>query len=118
MRLSAFRGNTQLKATATCRKPARPSRRFSVTYGPRRDKQRTVVLGDLAAVEAADGHPEAACRYAVQALEQLAITWYATDIERICEVRRTLAPWQNEQCVRDLDDRLYDWGTTVSAPLR
>lgn len=89
-----------------------------MTYGPRRDKQRTVVLGDLAAVEAADGHPEAACRYAVQALEQLAITWYATDIERICEVRRTLAPWQNEQCVRDLDDRLYDWGTTVSAPLR
>ncbi len=36
-------------------------------------------------------------------------------MDRVREVRRTLAPWQNEQCVRDLDDRLYDWGTTISA---
>lgn len=82
---------------------------------PESDKQRTVVLGDLAAVEAADGRPREACGYAIQALDQLAVTWYATGMDRVREVRRTLAPWQNEQCVRDLDDRLYDWGTTVSA---
>ena len=69
----------------------------------------------MAAVEAADHHPEDACRYATQALDQLAITWYATGMDRIREVRRSLTPWQNQQCVRDLDDRLYDWGTTVSA---
>ncbi|MFE1454495.1 tetratricopeptide repeat protein [Streptomyces sp. NPDC058735] len=114
VRLSAFKGNTQLKAGHM------PQARQTLQevlddLPPESDKQRTVVLGDLAAVEAADGHPEAACRYAVQALDQLAITWYATGMERIREVRRTLAPWQNEQCVRDLDDRLYDWGTTVSA---
>ena len=82
---------------------------------PESDKQRTVVLGDLAAVEAADGRPEEACRYDIQALDQLTITWYAMGMDRIREVRRTLAPWQNERCVRDLDDRLYDWSTMVSA---
>jgi tetratricopeptide (TPR) repeat protein len=114
VRLSAFKGNTQLKAGHL------PQARQTLQevlddLPPESDKQRTVVLGDLAAVEAADSHPEAACQYAIQALDQLAITWYATGMERIREVRRTLAPWQNEQCVRDLDDRLYDWGTTVSA---
>ncbi|MFF6775837.1 transcriptional regulator [Streptomyces sp. NPDC012637] len=114
VRLSAFKGNTQLKAGHL------PQARQTLQevlddLPPESDKQRTVVLGDLAAVEAADGHPEAACQYAVQALDQLAITWYATGMERVREVRRTLAPWQSEQCVRDLDDRLYDWGTTVSA---
>ncbi|MGW5200765.1 transcriptional regulator [Streptomyces spiralis] len=114
VRLSAFKGNTQLKAGHV------PQARQTLhevldRLPPESDKQRTVVLGDLAAVEAADGRPEEACRYAIQALDQLAITWYATGMDRIREVRRTLAPWQNEQCVRDLDDRLYDWGTTVSA---
>ncbi|MDF9814173.1 transcriptional regulator [Streptomyces sp. SPB162] len=114
VRLSAFKGNTQLKADHLPQ--ARQTLQEVLDYlPPESDKQRTVVLGDLAAVEAADSHPEAACRYAVQALDQLAITWYATGMDRIREVRRTLAPWQNEQCVRDLDDRLYDWGTTISA---
>jgi ATP/maltotriose-dependent transcriptional regulator MalT len=114
VRLAAFKGNTQLKAGHL------PQARQTLQevlddLPPESDKQRTVVLGDLAAVEAADGRPEEACRYAVQALDQLAITWYAMGMDRIREVRRTLAPWQNERCVRDLDDRLYDWGTTVSA---
>jgi tetratricopeptide (TPR) repeat protein len=113
-RLSAFKGNTQLKAGHVPQ--ARQTLHEVLDHlPPESDKQRTVVLGDLAAVEAADGRPEEACRYAIQALDQLAITWYATGMDRIREVRRTLAPWQNEQCVRDLDDRLYDWGTTVSA---
>jgi tetratricopeptide (TPR) repeat protein len=114
VRLAAFKGNTQLKAGHL------PQARQTLhevldDLPPESDKQRTVVLGDLAAVEAADGRPEEACRYAVQALDQLAITWYATGMDRVREVRRALVPWQNEQCVRDLDDRLYDWGTTVSA---
>ncbi|MET7616703.1 transcriptional regulator [Streptomyces sp. NPDC005408] len=114
VRLSAFKGNTQLKAGHL---PQARQTLHDVLAGlpPESDKQRTVVLGDLAAVEAADGKPEEACRYAIMALDQLAITWYATGMDRIREVRRTLAPRQNEQCVRDLDDRLYDWGTTVSA---
>ncbi|MFG2143653.1 transcriptional regulator [Streptomyces sp. NPDC048696] len=114
VRLSAFKGNTQLKAGHI---PQARQTLHDVLDGlpPESAKQRTVVLGDLAAVEAADGRPEEACRYAIQALDQLAITWYATGMDRVREVRRTLTPWQNEQCVRNLDDRLYDWGTTVSA---
>ncbi|MDT0427870.1 transcriptional regulator [Streptomyces salyersiae] len=114
VRLAAFKGNTQLKAGHL------PQARETLgqvldDLPPTSDKQRTVILGDLAAVEAADNRPEEACRYATQALDQLAVTWYATGMDRVREVRRTLTPWQNEQCVRDLDDRLYDWGTTVSA---
>ncbi|MFF3554666.1 transcriptional regulator [Streptomyces tsukubensis] len=114
VRLSAFKGNTQLKAGHL------PQARQTLhdvldRLPPASAKQSTVVLGDLAAVEAFDGRPVEACRYAIQALDQLALTWYATGMDRVREVRRMLAPWQNEPCVRDLDDRLYDWGTTVSA---
>jgi hypothetical protein len=42
-------------------------------------------------------------------------TWYATGMDRIREVRRTLQPWANHECVRHLDDRFYEWGTTLSA---
>ncbi|RKN05547.1 hypothetical protein D7319_25060 [Streptomyces radicis] len=31
--------------------------------------------------------------------------------DRVREVRRALQPWQNDRCVRDLDDRLYSWAT-------
>lgn len=56
------------------------------------DKQRTVILGDLAAVEAAQHSPDAACDYAEQALEQLARTWYATGMDRVLDVRKSLQP--------------------------
>ncbi|MEV0411781.1 hypothetical protein AB0I68_13530 [Streptomyces sp. NPDC050448] len=36
-------------------------------------------------------------------------------LERVREVRRALGPWEHEQYVRDLDDRLYGWGAVVSA---
>lgn len=88
------------------------------TLVPAEEKQSTVVLGDLAAVEAAAGDPEAACRYAVRALDQLERTWYAMGMDRVREVRRSLAPHQHEPCVRELDDRLYGWSTTVSALAR
>ncbi|MFJ9037491.1 helix-turn-helix transcriptional regulator [Streptomyces sp. NPDC102406] len=116
-RLAAFKGNTQLTAGHL------PQARTTLLNAldqlePTEEKQRAVLLGDLAAVEAAAGEPEAACRNAVQALEQLERTWYATGMDRVTEVRRALAPYQNERCVRDLDDRLYGWRTTVSALAR
>ncbi|MGH4029366.1 transcriptional regulator [Actinomycetota bacterium Odt1-20B] len=113
-RLAAFKGNTHLKA-GHLPQARETLQQVLADLPPESDKQRTVVLGDLGAVEVADGNPQQACAYAGQALDQLARTWYATGMDRVREVRRTLAPWQNEECVRDLDDRLYDWGTTVSA---
>ncbi|MEU6057139.1 hypothetical protein [Streptomyces sp. NPDC047097] len=62
-----------------------------------------------------DEQPERACDDAREALDLLEITWYATGMERVRDVRRTLTPWQHERCVRDLDDQLYRWSTTVSA---
>ena len=117
VRLAAFKGNTQLKAGHLPQ--ARTTLQGVLNDMPAtEDKQRTVVHGDLAAVEAAAGNPEAACEHARQALDQLAITWYATGMDRVREVRRALAPHQHEQCVRDLDERLYGWSTTVSALAR
>ncbi|MEV8536606.1 transcriptional regulator [Streptomyces sp. NPDC051211] len=114
VRLAAFKGNTQL--TAGHLPQARETLLRVLDELPAdADKQRTVVLGDLAAVEAADGHPATAAEYAVRALELLETHWYATGLERVRGVRRALAQWQHEQCVRDLDDRLYGWGAVVSA---
>lgn len=114
VRLAAFKGNTQLKAGHL------PQARTTLLevldmLEPAEEKQTTVILGDLAAVEAAAGDPEAACGYAVRALDQLERTWYAMGMDRVREVRRALAPHQHERCVRELDDRLYGWATTVSA---
>ncbi|MGW2692303.1 helix-turn-helix transcriptional regulator [Streptomyces sp. NPDC001296] len=114
VRLAAFKGNTQLKAGHL------PQARETLSgvldaLDPTEEKQTTVILGDLAAVEAAAGDPEAACRYALRALDQLERTWYAMGMDRVREVRRALAPHQHERCVRELDDRLYGWSTTVSA---
>jgi hypothetical protein len=78
------------------------------------DKQRTVVLGDLAAVEAALRNPEAVCIYAEQALEQLGLSWDATGMDRVLEVRKALQPWTELDCVQALDDRLYGWQATLS----
>ncbi|MFE9372220.1 transcriptional regulator [Streptomyces sp. NPDC006711] len=116
-RLAAFKGNTQLKA-GHLPQARQTLEQVLEELPPESDKQRTVILGDLAAVEAAAGNPEEACRYATLALNQLAITWYATGMDRVREVRRALAPHQHEQCVRDLDDQLYGWATTVSALTR
>jgi hypothetical protein len=113
MRLVAFKGNTQLKAGHL------PQAKETLTAAlseatPADDKQRTVILGDLAAVEAAQRNPEAACGYAEQALQQLAITWYATGMDRILDVRKALQPWAEQDCVQALDDQLYGWQATLS----
>ncbi|MBP5922200.1 helix-turn-helix transcriptional regulator [Streptomyces sp. LBUM 1483] len=117
VRLAAFKGNTQLLAGHL------PQARTTLLgvldeLEKAEEKQSTVVLGDLAAVEAAAGDPEAACGYARRALDQLERTWYAMGMDRVRDVRRSLTPHQHEACVRDLDDRLYGWATTVSALAR
>ena len=78
-------------------------------------KQRVVVFDDLAAVEAARKHPNEACVYAQQAMDQFTMTWYATGMERIRDVRQAVQPWADSDAVRELDDRLYGWQTTLSA---
>lgn len=117
VRLAAFKGHTQFKAGHL---PQARATLLSVLdeMSSTEDKQRTVIFGDLAAVEVAAGQPEEACRYACLALDQLEVTWYATGMDRVREVRRALTPHQHAQCVRDLDDRLYGWATTVSALAR
>ncbi|MFC8679826.1 helix-turn-helix transcriptional regulator [Streptomyces griseorubiginosus] len=117
VRLAAFKGNTQLKAGHL------PQARTTLlrvleALDPAEEKQTTVVLGDLASVEAAAGDPAAACGYALRALDQLERTWYAMGMDRVREVRRQLTPHQHERCVRELDERLYGWSTTVSALAR
>lgn len=116
VRLAAFKGNTQLAAGHLPQ--ARTTLTTALDQLDASEKQRAVLLGDLAAVEAAAGRPEEACRYAVEALDQLERRWYATGMDRVTAVRRALAPYQAERCVRDLDDRLYGWSTTVSALAR
>ncbi len=112
--LASFKGDTQLKAGQPAQAKATLLGVLDA-IGDTNAKQRTVILGDLAAVEIAQRDPEAACSYAEQALDQLAVTWYATGMDRVHDVRRALQPWADTECVRRLDDRLYGWQTTLSA---
>jgi hypothetical protein len=114
VRLAAFKGNTQLKAGHL------PQARETLTAALESasaadDKQRSVILGDLAGVEAASGDPETACQLAEQALDQLGRTWYATGMDRVLELRKALQPWAGQEYVQRLDDRLYGWQATLSA---
>ena len=113
VRLAAFKGNTQLKAGHLPQAKETLTAALDGITGAD-DKQRTVILGDLAAAEAAQHDPEAACAYATQALDQLGITWHATGMDRVLEVRKTLQPHAELDCVQHLDDRLYDWQATLS----
>lgn len=113
LRLAAFKGNTQLVAGHLPQ--ARETLLAVLDQLPETEKQRTVILGDLAMVEATDGRPEEACAYASQALDQLENTWYATGMDRVKEVRKRLTPYQHQPCVLQLEDQLYAWSTTVSA---
>ncbi|WP_405358948.1 transcriptional regulator [Kitasatospora sp. NBC_00085] len=113
-RLAAFKGNTELAAGLIPQ--ARTTLEAVLADLPETDgKQRVVVLGDLAAVEAAAGRPDPACALLGQALNQLSITWYATGMERIREARRALTPWQDSDAVQRIDDRLYSWSATLSS---
>jgi tetratricopeptide (TPR) repeat protein len=113
-RLAAFKGNTQLRAGQTRR--ARETLTAALTDLPDVDsKQRAVMLADLAAVEVAAEDLARACELIGEALDQLDKTWYSIAMDRVRDVRRQLHRWQNERCVRELDDRLYGWEATLTA---
>jgi hypothetical protein len=114
IRLAGFKGNTLLMDRQTG--PARETLQRALDELPDDEaKQRSVFLADLAAVAVSEGKPEEACRLSENALDQLARTWYATGMARVRAVRDSLSKWESLQCVRRLDERLYDWNTTVSA---
>jgi len=114
VRLAGFKGNTLL--TAKQPGPARDTLQKVLDELPGESaKQRSVILGDLAAVAVAENDPERACIVAEEALDHLARYWYATGMDRIRAVRESLTKWESLPCVRRLDERLYDWNTTVSA---
>lgn len=78
-------------------------------------KQRSIILADLAAAAVIEKTPEQACEYLSQALDQLGQNWYATAMERVKAVRQSLREWESLPEVRKLDERLYDWHTTVNS---
>jgi hypothetical protein len=114
VRLAGFKGNTLL----TARQPqqARETLQRVLDSLPEEAvKQRSVILGDLAAVAVMENNPEEACRLAEMALEQLSRNWYATGMARVRAVRISLAQWESLPVVRRLDEKLYDWNTTLNA---
>ncbi|MBF6217201.1 hypothetical protein IU479_03655 [Nocardia abscessus] len=78
-------------------------------------KQRSIYLADAAAAAVLEKNPEQACRYLEEALVLLGRHWYATALQRIKAVRQTLTQWDSLPSVRSLDERLYDWHTTVNS---
>jgi hypothetical protein len=114
VRLAGFKGNTLLIDRQPG--PARETLQSVLDHLPEDAvKQRSVILGDLAAVAVSEDNPDEACRLAEMALDQLARTWYATGMARVRVVRTSLSPWESLPCVRRLDERLYDWNTTINA---
>jgi hypothetical protein len=114
VRLAGFKGNTLLLAKQPG--PARATLQSVLDQLPAESaKQRSVILGDLAAAAVAENDPEQACLLAEEALDHLARYWYATGMDRVRAVRESLTKWESRPCVRRLDERLYDWNTTVNA---
>jgi tetratricopeptide (TPR) repeat protein len=113
-RLAGFKGNTLMADRQFG--PARETlQQVLDNSADNEDKQRSVTLADLAAVAVSENDPEQACALAEAALDNLARYWYATGMERVRAVRQSLTPWDSLPCVRQLDERLYDWNTMVSA---
>jgi hypothetical protein len=113
-RLAGFKGNTLLADRQYS--AARETLQQVLSSGTDSEaKQRAVTLADLAAIAVSENDPEQACALAEAALENLARYWYATGMERVRAVRQSLTQWESLPCVRGLDERLYDWNTTVSA---
>jgi transcriptional regulator with XRE-family HTH domain len=114
VRLAGFKGNTLLADRQPG--PARETLQHVLDNLPEgAAKQKSVILGDLAAVAVSEENPDEACRLAELALDQLARNWYATGMARIRAVRESLSQWESLPAVRRLDEKLYDWNTTVNA---
>lgn len=114
VRLAGFKGNTLLADHQPG--PAKETLQHVLDNLPEgAAKQKSVILGDLAAVAVSEDNPDEACRLAELALDQLARNWYATGMARVRAVRESLSQWDSLPAVRQLDEKLYDWNTTVNA---
>lgn len=76
------------------------------SLGPSAVKQRGVVSIDLATAYVHLGELEEACRLAGQVAELLRLTGYATSAQCLQSFRVQVAPWHNDQMVKDLDEQL------------
>lgn len=113
-RLAGFKGNTLI--TAGHGREARETlERVIADLPDDAVKQKSIYLADLAAAAVLEKNPEQACTHLEGALDQLGRTWYATAMDRIKAVRQSLRQWDSLPAVRALDDRLYDWHTTVNS---
>ena len=78
-------------------------------------RQRAVILADLAASAVIEKQPERACECLEAALDQLGHYGYATAMDRVKTVRKSLGNDESLPAVRALDERLYDWSTTLNS---
>ncbi len=116
IRRAGFKGNTLLAAGQPERaREALEHVLASYTDSDESLKQRSVTLADLAAVAVTQNDPKRACELTEMALDHLSRYWYATGMDRVRAVRHSLTKWDSLPCVRELDEHLYDWNTTVSA---
>lgn len=111
-RLAGFKGNTLLAAGMGAE--ARETLEQALVDLPAEAiKQRAVFLADLAAAAVLERDPEQACTYLEQALGVLGEHWYATAMDRVRDVRKTLREWDSLPKVKKLDDQLYNWHTMI-----
>ncbi len=114
LRLAGFKGNTLVVAGQA--RAARETLEQVLAALPEESvKQRAIYLADAAAAAVLESDPDLACTYLQQALDILSRTWYATGMDRVKTVRQSLREWDSVPAVRALDDRLYDWHTTVNS---
>jgi tetratricopeptide (TPR) repeat protein len=113
-RLAGFKGNT-LMIAGRGREARETLEQVLSNLPDDAVKQRSIYLADIAAASVLEGKPEQACAYLEEALNIVGKHWYATALDRIKAVRQTLRQWDSLPEVRALDERLYDWHTTVNS---
>ncbi|WP_216916344.1 hypothetical protein [Nocardia noduli] len=114
IRLAGFKGNTLMIAGRG--REARETLEGVLADLPEEEvKQRSIYLSDAAAASVLENDPERACQFLEEALDVVGRNWYATAMDRIKSVRQSLRQWDSLPAVRSLDERLYDWHTTVSS---
>lgn len=78
------------------------------------DKQRSIILTDIADSYLRQGEVDACCEQLTEALAMLEDHWYATAMDRIRGVRGRIGSYASYRAVRGLDDALACWPRVVS----
>ncbi|AOS94787.1 hypothetical protein AN480_27225 (plasmid) [Mycobacterium intracellulare subsp. chimaera] len=112
--LAGFKGNTLL-AAGHSQEARNTLERVLRDLPPTATKQRAITYADLAAAAAVLKEPERACALLIDALDEIGTNWYATAMQRIKAVRNVLREWDGTPALRQLDQRLYDWTSTINA---